>query len=741
MGVSAALLLALAGQNATLAADPMEPMKELAPPPPASAPATPTPAADHAVADSEAALRGSVGNAEKFRQALDDLLIAPPETISTALKHLLAPGDDNAAVSSAVLAGLAKRSWIPPAALPPLTEAMARVASDRRGPYYAAISSIRTPEAAKVLLTEAQNRAGASSSNGNGGNTAAPAASADEAIKALVRLTGRSDLSANGAANLDAWQRWFESASASDQAWSDALLRGLASAADNEAKNSDRSQQRLLDFLRQSYLDLETPEQRTAMLERLLKDDLAAVRKLGLQTVMQELANGRSPDQSLTERIVTRLSDPSQDVRTLAAELLNRLPVQTEYVGTIVNRVLAAEKDPAVAARLLPAAARWPRRDDLPVVLNWLSAGPPAREPAAVAVAAYLEAGLLADLADQAAVTQTLRSAELSSLGSAGLRLLVTLGTDADRDSVRRLLLSPTPAARLRAAEALLGDAGSVGSLISAAERDPALFSFAAQAVRNAGPTRQTYLALRGLPLPSGGDSNQAQQRRRESLVVLASQLTPHDLLAVARQEHDPEFREALLSRVTLAGLSPVPGPFGVMPDPDLKPAADSLLLLAETRLQLRQPAAAMSALAALGPVSAAVDQHRLARARCRVFVALDRLDDARVLDASADDWLDAFEENLALPHADGVADAIALRFPSLTEAQAARLNELRGRLSAGSPAPAPASPPPGNRTVPVGGSAASPQGRMLGLTPVAGDPLISPANLFNIGIDNKARP
>lgn len=586
-----------------------------------------------------------------------------------SVADLLVPTPETAAARSALIREIRAASNAPNWLVAPLARLAAESPTTEQLPIIDALGSIRSRESIRALLPFT-----ASSS---------PAPVREAAFAALTRLTGRTEFGRDAAA----WRTWFADVEwRSEAEWLRILNEGLAQGLDRAARERDRWITRTVEAERKAYVEGTQPAARTALLASFLRDDLAPMRRLGVELLNRELANARPIDESVSLAALGLLHDPHPDLRQAGAELASIL--NPPGAAAALTNALLTESDPSVAAALLRSAAASPAGSIRPVVMRWLSTPGPAQRPAMDVAAALLERSLVDPDEVRPTLLAALRSIDAAELPGSGLRMLSALGTDEDRLAVATQLASPTPARRTQAVEALAIHRDYLPRLISAAANDPALYLTVCRAIAAHDPTIDGYLAALSLPALS-------DNARREGLLAIVERMDRRDLLTAARRTENLTLREMVLSRLTSVPLQPPAGATGVVgPEPTV---IGGLLLLAETRLELRQPAGALAAIEALSPVSAAVDPAECDRIRTVALLWLNRLDEAKALTTPLSIWLDGLELCADLAHAADILAAIDSRFtPPLADADLARLNALRERIlpQMGPPAPPTAATP-----------------------------------------------
>jgi hypothetical protein len=552
------------------------------------------------------------------------------------------------------------RTWNPPAGLfRHLVDLAERSDPQRAGPILSAIASYPSREAVSTLISFlAAER---------------PAALRDAAAAALVRMTGRDDLRADAAA----WSQWLNaSRGLSDDEWKDLLAEGVWRRADRLEGDRRALGDRVAEGFRRLYIA--TPnEERSKLLSQMMLDTRPELRDVGLEIVSRELAAGKALDSSVADAAVRLLRAGDARIRARAAVLVSQLGAATS--GPMVLEALATEKDGEAAGAMLLTLARAPDAAAAPAVLRWLNI-PETRAQALDALLALQRAGELAPEHEQAIIT-ALRQTEPTRLTASGIRLLATIGTDADRQRLTVLIEIGSTAAKTAAAEALAEHPEFVDPIILAARRDPTLFSAAIRSVMLWRPTVTGLMAIADMAATS-------PQEHRAGLLRLAAALPIVDLLAVAASTgSDLSLRESLLVRVVDRPM----GPFLPGQEEDLATVGECMLLLAETRLALRRPDLSLIAIDALPASWPGSTSLRAVRARLIALLWTNRIPATADIDAPAAAWLDALELAIGEAHAPAILREIRARLEGkLTPEEQARLETLASAL----PAPAAANGP-----------------------------------------------
>ena len=574
-------------------------------------------------------------------------LLATAETIDAANDFI---AQDHASPGARALLLALAQMPLPPAQVLPNVIAIAKdAASPLRTDATAAMGAYRSREAAAALVELIADDQ--------------PGALRDEAFRALARLSGRDDLGQDG----NAWREWLKRVvTLGERQWEQELLNRTAERATRLAAEVHASHDRLVEAWRQIHL-LTPLEGRSAVLVSLLNSPVPELRDLGFDLVNREVGESRVLQPIVGEAAIGLLKHESPTVRAQAALLLNRLaPAQAEApVLTALDR----ESDPRAADALLLAATRWPSAVALPPVLRWLSVPSPVRTRAVATAWALLRSGLVEQPADREAVLKAVRSIPTAELTPPASRILATLGGPEDLERLRGLLVSPEPALKSAAAEALGLRPDQVETLLAAATTDASLFESTARAVRAHMHDARGYAALSALPSPS------AQDRDRVLAEYVASLPTP-ELVRLSRLASEPSEVARLLKPLMAADRQSAPG--------EGEQLAEGLSRLARADLDLGNPSEALDALSLIPSSQTNVAPAQIEDVRITSLLWLNRVEAARAGQGSASAWLDGLEHAITEPHAKAIAEEIELRFGAeFTADERARFDALRRRLAA----------------------------------------------------------
>lgn len=623
---------------------------------PASALLDPAPAAQQPESAQLLATLTNPAAEPAVRETAADQLVALAhrgETVRLLTPIILQAEDPDR--SRAILLSAIARAWQPPARLfRPLVESFDRGAGRPTPEGLMAIGAYRSREAATILIRFLPRER--------------PPLERDAAIAALTRMTGRDDLWSDPAAAA----AWLERADAmGQQAWDDMLAEGVWRRMQRLESDGRAAAERLTDGYRRLYLALPAVpgDERTKLLTQMLLGSRPELRSLGMEIVSREASAGKVIDAAIAEAAASLLRSPDAAIRASAAGLLTQLGASAATQSLL--EALAAETDPTAAAALLRAAARSPNSAAIEPALRWMRSSQAAFPAAVECLYSIFAADLLMAPEDRAAALAALRSAETARLTPPGCRLLAALGTSEDRDRVARIIEGDSASMRLAAAGALASRPEYLDAIMAAAGKEPSLFNIAVRAISECQPTAEGFARLAALTASMPED-------HRLGLIRASSMLPAGDLLRVAREAEDPVLRETMLSRLAQfgpgAGRSAAEDPRAIM---------EGLVLLAETRLALRRPDLAVSALDVVPQSPEGIDPVRITRLRAVALIWANQLARATELDAPIDAWLDGLERAIGEPHARAILREIEVRYGSaLTESQAARLRLLASKLT-----------------------------------------------------------
>jgi hypothetical protein len=508
---------------------------------------------------------------------------------------------------------------------------------------------------------------------------------------AIVSALGRSTAQVEPGADMARWSAWFDSVKELPEVeWQRRIAAAQARRADQASRALALANARLESVLREHFQSLQDADARSAMLATLIRDALPSLQTLGLELSLRELANARPLKDEVALAAVGVLSEPEAGLRKSAADLLAILaPAST--AGPL-QQALIRESDPVVASALLNACVRWPSERVREAAMRWFESGEPAGGAALGMLAAVEEAGALKDPPARKRILAALRLAGTGQLPAPGLRLLLALGDESDRDRVAHLLTWADASKKQAAADALASAPRGIGvaKLLTAARTDPTLFSQATRAVKTFAADGDGIRLLSAAAAPSNVE-------RQRALLELTNGMEPPTLVSVAEQTSDLRLREAMLARLVSFSRSESRTKGAPSEHPQL-PALDQpadapanvgvklesecvrgLLLLCRTRLELRQPGAALKALDAIALDGDGSADSEVPALRTTALLWVGRIDEAAAIDGGPECWLDGLENSIGQMHAMRVATLIEERF-----ARAGRLDDsLRRRFEA----------------------------------------------------------
>lgn len=586
------------------------------------------------------------------RDAAADRLLASSEWASSrALLSALDPAAP-AAARVAVLRAISRSPFAPGTYWNAVAAAAYAAPPDELPDTLGAVASFRTRVAAQLLagFLEAPH----------------PGPVRDAAQAALVRLSGRADLPSPE----KSWTQWLaEMAPLSERQWQAEVIKGIAGRNDTLRRDRQTMVSRLVESRRELWLLLRDAGERERFLAALLRDDLDDLKRLGIDLTRQSVASGERPGTEVAAAAIELLRSPRPAMRAEGAKLVNQLA--PEGAGPAVVAALNTETDLRAAEALLAALRRWPSRDAEAAILHWLDRGGSSTAFAADACLAMERNGLLTDEATRARVLGALREADPRDLQTPGLRLLTLLGEADDLARVGALLTGTSDAAlRAAAADAVASDPRFTEALIRGAAQDPAMLG---AAVRNLSANKPTIEGLRAL-LPAVPP---ATPPALLALGQLAIAVPLSDVLAFGSDETlDPRHREAALGTI-----APRPLPEG--PEEARAAFARGLLMLAELRLRLLRPDAALAATDAADQIEGApIDDQELADLRSTALLLAGRFDEVGRLSGSSASWMHAMELAIDEPATLFIAEDFDRRFAhSLEGAEMNRYADIRQRL------------------------------------------------------------
>ena len=575
---------------------------------------------------------------------------------------LLGPQSEDPAARGILLEAAARKATLVPELLATLSDLASAVTPEELPAVLAAMSSVRTPEAALRLAAFLGDPH--------------PPVVRQAATAALVRLSSKEEF----AADADAMTTWLDVVRRSAPGeWAAMLIRDFATRTDRLVAERDAIAQQYVALLRRHYQDqsLETRQQMIAEMFRHARDE---VRTLGFELARSELERTPRLNGQVSSAAIELLRDRNPRWRERAAALLDQLAPAD--AGPAVVDALNRETDPRAAAALLTAATRWPSIATIPTSIRWLEHGSPTRRASALLALALIRQGLLTDQADLARLAHIMRSLPDDQHGSVTLRLFMAVGNEDDRRRIAAMMVGAEPSVRQAAAVALADRPEGLDLLLVASVNDVNLYQISADAIIAHRPDRAGFEHL-STARPPGPEVRDA------ALLRLAAAMPIPDLVAVAqRQDVTNEMRVSMLTRLT----EPSTAENGVLAPHLLL----GLMLLAEAHLDLRRADLAMIAIDAAARIDVPPDSEQAARVRdirATALIAENKLAEALALGASVRAWIEGLSHATDRPYAREIVDRIRQLFAGImTPEELAALTELERAIPDGNQAE---SPPP----------------------------------------------
>jgi len=481
-----------------------------------------------------------------------------------------------------------------------------------------------------------------------------------EAMKALIKQTGRADLGANPQAWRDWWaqQEWIPEAQ-----WLRRVARWQAAYARTLAQSLDTSARRQAELLRALY-GVTKAEDRPALLIRMLSDPFAPNRLLGLELASRAIVNATKLPPSVIEQAGTLLLDSSAEVRTASAKLLASSGLNGQ--ASAVSRSLAQEQSPQAAQAMLQALVYAdPTRSDVASAARWIkdqTAGPAA---ASLLLTALDHEGFTQQELRQR-VYRAVQEDMGVSLKADGVRLFGRLAGSKDFGRLTNLLTDHDGAIRDAAAQSLAQRAEGIGPLLEATTENPELLRFAIAGLSRFRVDRNGWAWL-----------SEAPGVTSEALESFADLLTSDEAIEAARSEPSAEKRLTLLKRFDPKSLN-----------------TQSEQGLNQIRIMREGRGARLRTLLDLNQFDQVVKEARIApetidadarRSTFRVaLLCLGKTEDASNGKATAQEWLDAVSRLAKVDQSKAIALAQAgVRSYSrvFTSAQIDWLNSLTTHL------------------------------------------------------------
>lgn len=551
---------------------------------------------------------------------------------------------------------------------PALSTGLKNGVNERRPERLASLSAVHTRESLRLILSYT--------------DASQPPAIRDAAFAAAVRLCGKYQFG-NDAKQ---WQEWFAGVEwLPEPEWQRILAESATQYALQLETQRDAVLRRLVESERRRFIEAPDAE-RWAILCSQLSDELPSLRRLGVELTNRELANARIPPERVWGPVLALLKDPVPDLRATGASLVERLQ-PTGAEGVIAEAILK-ERDPAVMVPLLRLASRSTSPELRAKLLDWLDPSSATFGDVVRAIDAMEKNGLLTKEEDRVRVLAALRAVPPEAAEPAMLRLRAALGSEADREEISKLLGHPDAAKRLAAAQALAAFPEWVDAVLVAAKTDDSLVPVACDLVVKLHPNVPGFERLLRLA-ESSPASAEVRRPILAALIAVGEKIRPSELLVSATDITDPELRETVLSRFATLPIGPVSIPVVRVDHAQSLIAAVGLLRLAETRLELHKPAAALTAIERIEESRVPVSPSLLVSLKAQALLGMNRIADAIEVDAPPSSWIAALRGIADLPHAPAVLRVMEANFagqfsPEEREAVASLRGEIAGKHPSG---------------------------------------------------------
>ena len=579
------------------------------------------PAVHRAVFEAVAELNPMVTPATARARAAEADAPLPPLAPAAELVHTLLAmlGEVDPAVADALAGAISRwedpaiRGYVAEQASSPQASVSVRADAART------LGRMRTPEAAATLMTLI--------------DPGQPEVVRSAAFEALATATGRADLGEDRAA----WAAWWAGAQRlSPEAWYRRLLTNFVRNQAARTQGRDHLEARLVESQGALYRTT-SPEDRPAVLAYMLGDPLLPIRELAMELAVARLLDDQPFDEPLRRALRDRLTDDEAGLRARAALLLRDLA--DAPAAAMAARRLAEGREPATEARraMLRLLGRLPQPEAVAPALAMLSE-PELRGDAAGALAASFDAGHLS--AEESRLAAERVRADLAPPGGeppppAVVTLLGKVGNDEDFDRIAAWVDSDNASVKRAAAQAWADSDKSLRLLAERAD-DPTIAPIVIDAATRRGDDPWTLRALMERP-PERGQLRAAWER---ALVAMAGRTPAASVLELLPTLDKAGADLTLRDRVLSAALS-ADGDDSGSPDaaaeaqvdaPTRATLASLRLERGETRLALREPAAAIEDFERLGQAHDLLDDRqadRLGRGWIRAALALGRYDQA----------------------------------------------------------------------------------------------------------------
>ncbi len=450
-----------------------------------------------------------------------------------------------------------------------------------------------------------------------------------EVLRALESSTGLTGYSADA----EAWQAWWTQQKRTPREERlVSIIRTLRAEVDARDERIEELRGRFVRMIQLLYTAT-PPEQRSALLADLLRDEEPPVRRTATDLVERAMGDAVALDDTVSAALRELIRDGNADLRARASRLL--LNLGDAQIGPLVAQAYLVEHDPAARREFLQVLTRAPQPEVFDLLVQQLAHGVLTAQIGQALLAASDQA-LLSE-AHQTAIRDTLRAADPAQLPASGVRLLARFGSDTDRAELLPMLESA--AAEIKTALAReLAPRPEFTDLLVRLAKDPVLYPHSLDALLRTRVNLEgarTLLALR----PNGNGETEELWLRK--LTEYARALPLHSVRVV---DDDLLTAEAplLCVRAHEQVLEAVRERQATAPEQHRAEWIELLTRLAALRMQQERLAAAAAVLDQLRPAQPATDLYK--RLQAEAYLRQGRLADAAQVLPEAGLWLDVAE-------------------------------------------------------------------------------------------------
>lgn len=484
----------------------------------------------------------------------------------------------------------------------------------------------------------------------------------DHVMRTLGEQTGRDDLGTDQGAWL-AW--WAEHEWIPEAEWLRRVASWQAERARRMAERTVAAEKSRADLFREVY-SLTPADQRPVILIRLLEDDAADVRRLGLELANRAVVNATPLPPEVTDTAATLLRDETPDIRASAARLLASAGLNGASAD--VSAALSRERDPRAAKSMIEALAfSAPSRGDLEAAILWIE-HPVVRSVAARLLVVGDERGLLQSPRLRNAAFEAVQADMGVSCGPSGVMLFGRLASAQSFQQLTVLFTHENDAIRTACAEALALRPSGMDALLERCVNDPTVARITIRAAILWSPDMNAWRTLSAIP-----------DLDVQMIAALANALPAETAIQAVNEDASGAHVGHLLRR-----FSPEDETFSrLRPRMAREGLSKRLVHLLETGAY-EQVAIETRVARTQAPtgVAESVVIHRSYRVS---LLCLEQIDEAIQSGVTSDEWFDAIRRTTdRMPEtASRLVDALQRQDSmSLTSAEAARLGEIADELT-----------------------------------------------------------